>query len=277
MDPDVAGSSPVGRPNYAMTIIQALFLGLVQGLTEFFPISSSTHLALAKALIGLPTGEATVLFDLVCHMGTLAAALYIFRQDIALLFTIRRDKLLQIFLAMIPLIPAYFLLKPFRQSIHGFGGLGVTLSITALLLFLGEYIRLNQTAKIHWSRRARDALCIGALQATALIPGISRSASTISCARFLGWNASEAVRFSFLLAIPTIFGGNCLETLHYLQNSSQSLPISLPCCLMGFGASALGAIAIINPALRFLEKGRLRPFAWYCLALGGGLILFSLF
>ncbi len=260
-----------------MTIIEALFLGLVQGLTEFFPISSSTHLLLVKMFFGLPLGEATILFDLVCHFGTFCAALYIFRRDIAQLLTTRRDKLLQIVLAMIPLIPAYFLLKPLRQSIHGFGGLGVTLMITASILFLGEYVRLRQTASISWPRRTRDALCIGSLQAVALIPGISRSASTISCARFLGWNCSEAVRFSFLLAIPTVFGGSCLEALHLLKNSSQSLPISLPCCLMGFGASALGAIAIIGPALRFLEKGRLSPFAWYCLLLGVALILSSCF
>ena len=260
-----------------MTIFEALFLGLIQGFTEFFPVSSSTHLTLAKAFLGLPLDGHTVLFDLACHFGTFSAALYMFRRDILQLLTARKDKLLQIFLALIPLIPAYFLLKPLRQSIHGFAGLGTTLMITAFLLFLGDRLRLRQTASIGWPRRTRDALCIGTFQAAALIPGISRSASTISCARFLGWNSQEAVRFSFLLAIPTVFGGSCLEALSLLKSSSPCLPISLPCCLMGFGASALGAIVIIGPALRFLEKGRLMPFAWYCSALGLGLILLSCF
>lgn len=256
-----------------------MLLGIVQGITEFFPVSSSTHLTLAKTLMGVPNGEVMIVFDLVCHLGTLAAALYAFRQDIYLLFTIRRDKLWQLMLAMVPLIPAYFLLKPLRQSIHGFGALGATLTITALILFIGQRFRVKESATIAWPRRARDALCIGTLQATALIPGISRSASTISCARCLGWNSSEAVRFSFLLAIPTVLGGNCLEALHLFRSSTLclDLPISLSCCLIGFGASAAGALAIIGPAIRFLEKGRLSPFAWYCLALGSGLILFSLF
>ena len=249
-----------------MELFEALVLGIVQGLTEFFPISSSTHLAIVKNLFGLKQEETTICFDLSCHLGTLAAAAFAFRKDIAEIFTTRKEKFVQLFLALLPLIPAYFLLKPLRQSIHGFPGLSITLAITASLLFLGDKLRLKEIASIQWSRRLRDALFIGSMQAAALIPGISRSASTISCARFLGWNSSEAVRFSFLLAIPTVFGGTCLEMLHLLHRSS-SLPISLPCCLIGFGASALGALAVIGTAIRILEKGRLRPFAWYCIAL----------
>ncbi|MBS3904194.1 MAG: undecaprenyl-diphosphate phosphatase [Simkania sp.] len=261
-----------------MTFLQALLLGVIQGITEFLPVSSSTHLTLAKTLMGLPPGEALILFDLLCHFGTLTITLYVFWQDIVSLFTFRKDKLWQIALAMLPLVPAYFLLRPLRQSIHGFGALGITLAMTSFLLFLGERFRIKQIASITKSRRARDAICIGALQAASLIPGISRSASTISCARCLGWNTSEAVRFSFLLAIPTIFGGNCLETLHLLKTSSLAhhLPISPICCLIGFGASAVGAFVVIKPAIRFLEKGRLGPVAWYCLVLGCSLIIFSL-
>lgn len=259
-----------------MTLFDAFILGIVQGLTEFFPVSSSTHLTLVKDLLGLSQEENMVFFDLSCHLGTLLATAYVFRKDIFELFTTRKDKFLQLSLALLPLIPAYYLLKPLRQSIHSWQALSLTLLITASLLFLGASLRLKEMASIRWSRRARDALCIGAMQATALIPGISRSASTISCARFLGWEAKEAVRFSFLLGLPTIFGGTCLEMFHLLRHAPlQSLPISLPCCLMGFGTSALGALAVIGPAIRILEKGHLRPFAWYCLALACLLFLLA--
>jgi undecaprenyl-diphosphatase len=105
------------------------------------------------------------------------------------------------------------------------------------------------------------------MQSTALVPGISRSASTISCARILGWNAQEAVRFSFLLAIPTMLGGNCL-TLLKISGQITNLPISLSSYLIGFIASCLTGLAVIGPAIRCLENGKLQPFAWYCLVLG---------
>jgi undecaprenyl-diphosphatase len=262
--------------NEIMGLFEALILGIVQGLTEFFPVSSSTHLTLVKGFLGLNPEEPAIAFDLACHFGTLAAALVAFRKDIAEIFTKRKEKLLLFFFALTPLIPAYFLLKPLRQTIHGPPALSITLAVTATLLFLSSKLRLqsDKIVSIQWTRRARDALYIGAAQAMALIPGISRSASTISTARFLGWSSSEAVRFSFLLAIPTVIGGTLLECLH-LFHPSSGLPISLPCCLIGFGASGLGALAVIGPAIRILEKGNLRPFAWYCLALACALPLLS--
>jgi len=251
-----------------MTSLQALLLGLVQGLVEFFPVSSSTHLSIAKAMMGIH--EHDVAFDLFCHSGTLFAAMFFLRSDIRTLLFERRDKLLQILLALIPLIPAYVLLKSVRDSAHHIAG--YALLATSLFLFLGHQMRLKRQASIAWKRRAQDAICIGLMQSAALIPGISRSASTISCARILGWNAQEAVRFSFLLAIPTIFGGNCL-TLLKLSFETRDLPISLSSCLIGFGTSFVVGLAVIGPAIRFLESGNLRPFAWYCLVLGACLAI----
>jgi len=250
-----------------MTSLQALILGLIQGVAEFFPISSSSHLTIARTLMGIPHSEIFLAFDLFCHFGTLIAALYFFRKDIRLIFFQRRDKLLQILLAITPLFPAYLLLKPFREMTHQLSLTGYMLIATSCLLFLGHYLRIKRQASISWQRRTQDAVCIGLMQSAALIPGISRSASTISCARVLGWNAQESVRFSFLLAIPTILGGSCLSLLKLTQ-ATWSLPISLSSCLIGFGASLAAGLAIIGPAIRCLENGRLRPFAWYCLLLG---------
>lgn len=260
-----------------MSSLQALILGLIQGFVEFLPISSSSHLSIAKALMGLPSSESMVVFDLCCHSGTLFAAAYFLRCDIRTLFYERRDKLLQITLALIPLVPAYILLKPLREAAnHQLYLIGYTLLATSLLLFMGQSLRLKRQASIAWKRRAQDAICIGLLQSMALVPGISRSASTISCARVLGWNAQEAVRFSFLLAIPTILGGNCLSLLKLsLQHPSTHFACSSS--LIGFGASFVAGLAVIGPAIRFLETGRLRPFAWYCLFLGTCLCIGSFF
>ncbi len=280
MDPDVAGSSPVDRPisirGSPMSNLQAMILGLIQGLTEFLPISSSTHLKIAKMLLSIQEHHEFVIFELVCHLGTLVASIWYFRKDLLALCSARRDKLLQVALAILPLLPAYFLLKPLRAGESHLPFLGGALILTSTLLFLSESFRFKRAAKISPSRRWQDALCIGAMQATALIPGISRSASTISCARVLGWNREESIRFSFLLAIPTILGGNCLTILHILQNGIPDLPISLSSCLIGFGASCVMGIVVVGRAVRFLSTKGLRPFAWYCLVLGLGLALFSM-
>lgn len=257
-----------------MSLLQAFLLGLIQGLLEFFPVSSSSHLTIAKNLMGLPPSELMTVFDLFCHSGTLLAAVYFLRHDLRVLLFDRRDKLLLLILAMIPLIPAYLLLRPLRETGQSYFLTGISLLVTSALLFAGQSMRLKRQASITWRRRTQDALCIGLLQSTALIPGISRSASTISCARILGWNTHEAVRFSFLLAIPTILGGNCLACLKlYLQQESFHLPLS-PLCV-GFGASFLAGLIIIGPAIRFLEQGKLRPFAWYCLTLGSILLFLT--
>lgn len=238
-----------------MSFIHALILGLVQGLTEFFPVSSSAHLELTRKLLGIT--ERPVMFDLCCHFGTLFALLLFFRREITALFTSQRSRIPLFILALVPLIPAYFLLRPLRMAIGHPHAL--FLIATGLILFTGE--RLRFSLKIS---PVRDALLIGTLQATALIPGISRSASTISCARVLGWKPSEAVRFSFLLSIPTVIGGNLLE----LIKSGPKEPISVSLCLVGGLCALLTGLVVIRFAMHYLEQGKLKPFAWYCLGLG---------
>lgn len=252
--------------------LTALLLGIVQGVTEFLPVSSSAHLKIVKHLCNIePEGQ--VIFDLMCHLGTLAAVLLFFRKDIVHLLFHDRKKLGLLTVALIPLVPCYFLLKPLRDWASQTELLGFCLMATGLILFAGQYFRFNRQCVPSLRREVNDALWIGAMQSAALIPGISRSASTISCARALGWSASEAVRFSFLLSIPTIFGGNVLE-LAKAAAQHASMPISLSACAIGFGSSCIVGSIVVRFALRLLEKGNLKPFAWYCLAAGLGAIIY---
>ncbi len=247
-----------------MSLLCAILLGIIQGLTEFIPVSSSTHLHLAKDLLSI--SEPSILFDLSCHFGTLFALVLYFRHEIVELLRFKRQKLLLFFLALVPLVPAYLLLRPVREWAGREGVVGYFLMVTALLLFLGEKVRFSATR----TRPVRDALLIGTMQAAALIPGISRSASTISCARALGWNAGDAARFSFLLSIPTILGGSGLELLKAVRSSA---PFDLLPCLVGALFSFVIGFAVIRFAMRYLEKGRLIPFAVYCFILGVVLLI----
>jgi undecaprenyl-diphosphatase len=260
-----------------MHLLSAVILGIVQGLTEFFPISSSTHLAIFKHFLRVESEEIALSFDLACHLGTLCVVIVTFRREIVALFRDQKQKFIQLILALLPLIPAYFVFKPLRQSMDHFPGLSITLTITAVLLFgLSSWQQRAQLKNrtsiapeeitISMGQRIRHALCIGSAQAAALIPGISRSASTITCAHLLGWKRKDAVQFSFLLAIPTISGGACMEMMR-LDYTSVNFIDALPCCLIGFIASAIAGALMIKIAFQLLQKRSLRFFATYCLCL----------
>lgn len=238
-----------------MSIFQAIFLGIVQGLTEFFPISSSAHLQLARWLMGI---EKDVFFDLVCHSGTLFALLFFLRHEIW--EVLKSPYKIAIFtLALIPLIPGYFLLKPIREILSEPRFLGYALMATGAILFAA-----SKKKDVIPQKKWHHVLCIGFAQMMALIPGISRSGSTIAAARFCGWDFRDAVKFSFLLAIPTILGGEMLE----IVKGHGETKAALSCYLGGFIASlGLGLIAV-----RFIywvyETKKLPHVACYCLAIG---------
>ncbi len=250
---------------FPLSLIQAIILGIIQGLTEFFPVSSSAHLKLAKWMMGIEDGEGLIYFDLMCHAGTLLALLIFLRKDI--LEILKTPKKMGLyFLALIPLIPAYFFLKPLRILASEPCYLGYSLLFTSLLLFTAsKKIAVSPTKK--WGH----VLCIGVMQSMALIPGVSRSGSTIAAARFCGWEWKEAAKFSFLLAIPTILGGEILETMKG-HGASQ---VSGACYGAGFFASFLvGAVAV--PFVFWIyENEKVRPIAWYCM--GAGLFAWAVF
>lgn len=242
-----------------MSFLQAIILGLVQGLTEFFPVSSSAHLRLAKWLMGIADGEHLLYFDLVCHSGTLIALLIYLRRDV---WDVLRDikKMALYFVALLPLIPGYFLLKPLRVAASEPCYLGYALMVTAALLFTAS----RKKEVVVPSKKWKSVLCIGVMQTMALVPGISRSGSTISAARLCGWDWREAAKFSFLLAIPTILGGELLETVKGHAGGG----VSLPCYAAGFAASLGLGLASVRFIFWVYEKGKVRPFAWYCLGVG---------
>lgn len=248
-----------------MTFIEAFILGIVQGVTEFLPVSSSSHLQIAKALLHLR--DETLYFDLSCHFGTLLALGYFFRKNIALLFTSERNRLPLFFLSLIPLVPLYFLFKPLRLMISGTALSGLFLFITALLLFASEKIRIKKKPAETTSGKAVESLSIGIMQGLSLIPGISRSASTISSARFLSWSPKEAVQYSFLLSIPTVLGGNLLELVQLYFSKTQFSSTDLFSCLVGFFTSLTFGLLIVKLFINRLAQGNLTPFAWYCCAM----------
>jgi undecaprenyl-diphosphatase len=257
-----------------LTLLQAIFLGIVQGLTEFLPISSSAHLKLAKHLLGISDGEHLLYFDLVCHSGTLLALILFLKKEI--LEVLQNRSLWPLFaLALLPLVPAYFLLKPLRIAASNPTYLGYFLMLSSLFLFLASK-KKSVGASIE-RKKWRDVICIGMMQTTALLPGVSRSGSTIATARLLGWDWLQAARFSFLLSIPAILGGQVLETIKLLHQSSSldGLPLSAACYGAGFGASfALGLVGV-RKVFSIYAQGNVRPFAWYCL--GAGLFAWWIF
>lgn len=209
----------------------------------------------------LSVDQSNLLFDLSCHVGTLFALLLFFRKQILSLIRFDHKRLFSICIALTPLVPAYFLLKSFRDWAGEAGKLGYCLLLTSGILFLGERLRLRFRKK----NPLRDALLIGGMQAFALIPGISRSASTITAARLLGWKAEEAAHFSFLLSLPAIFGGVCLEGFKAYKEISR---VEIMPCLAGGVVAFVVGFSVIGFAMNWLEKGNLRPFAYYCLGLG---------
>lgn len=243
-----------------MSILQAIVLGIIQGITEFFPVSSSAHLRIFKKLMNIPDGEHLLYFDLLCHAGTLLALVIYLRKEI---FEVLKSihKIGIFFLSLLPLIPAYFLLKPIRLIFSEPKYLGFFLIITSLLLFGASQKTKKKEAKII------HALWIGMAQALALIPGISRSGSTIAISRFCGWSLIEGAKFSFLLAIPTILGGEILETIKLLQSPEKSM-ISWTTYIAGFVASFGCGLFSCRTVFWIYERGSIRPFAWYCLIIG---------
>lgn len=265
-----------------MNVLQALILGIVQGATEFLPVSSSAHLRIAKTIMGIADGEHLLYFDLICHSGTLIALILYLRKEIyEALSSLKTIRLFA--LGLTPLVPAYFLLKPLRIAASDPSYLGYFLIVTSSLLFIASKKRaLCPEMQYEGSRAAprsdfsscssikyKDVLWIGVMQTMALLPGISRSGSTIAAARLLGWNWIKAARFSFLLAIPAVLGGQMLETfkLIYHPTNAEMAP-SIACYLAAFATSLIVGMIGVRFIFKIYAKGNVAPFAWYCLFLG---------
>jgi len=278
-----------------MTWYQALILGMVQGASEFLPISSSAHLVLVPWLLGWQFEPiAFFIFSVTVHWGTLAAVVLAFRDDLlrfgraALLAVLHRDLLETpeatlawlLLLATLPGALAGVVLGGMvEQAFSNPPAVAGLLLGTAVLLALGERSRSIRAAnpadfRMLKSLRIRDAILIGLAQAVALLPGISRSGATISAGLFRGLDRGDAVRFSFLMSVPIIFGAGLVALAELAGEPGAAQAV--PSLVIGLLAAGVVGFIAIRWLLRYLEGGTLRGFAIYCALAGAAGLLVSL-
>ena len=253
-----------------MGIIEAIILGIVQGLTEFLPVSSSGHIEIAKALLGTSTQEQNLLMTIVLHAATALSTIFIFRKDIQIiirgLFQFRWNKEFQFSLKIIlSMVPATIVGLLFENEIELlFSGqillVGCMLLVTGLLLFLADKAK-NTNQNVNFFH----ALIIGVSQAIAILPGISRSGATISTSVLLGIDREKAARFSFLMVVPLILGkmGKDIISGDILIESATLIPL-----LTGFTAAFITGLFACTWMIQLVKKSNLKYFSFYCLLVG---------
>ncbi len=262
-----------------MNIIQAIILGLVQGLTEFIPVSSSGHLVLAHYVLG--TEQNGLVFDLALHFGTLLALLAYFNTELiklakALVVKSSQTNLARLLvLATIPAVIAGVLLESMAESAFRSPRLvAVTLALAAGVMLIAERHMQRRTKLVKLEDVSlKQALIIGSAQAASVVPGISRSGSTITAGLFMGIDRVSATRFSFLMGIP-ITAGAIAKVLLTEQAISQ-ISSQLPVFLVGMLTALISGLLAIRFLLKFLSKHSLDVFAYYRIALGL-LVIFAL-
>ena len=263
-----------------MDLIDSIILGIVQGLTEFLPVSSSGHLELGKALLGddsIP--EDSLVFTVVLHFATALSTLIIFRKDIVTLITALlkfewNEDTQFIVKIMISMLPAGFIGLVFESELEALFGnnimlVGLMLIITAVLLFMADRAKKTTKKVGFW-----DAFIIGISQAVAMLPGISRSGATISTSVLLGNDKSKAARFSFLMVIPLIFGKIAKDLLSgdlsYTTENFGSLSA-------GFIAAFLAGLFACKLIIRLVKNSQLKYFAYYCFVVGALAVILTLY
>lgn len=251
----------------------AALLGIVQGLTELFPVSSSAHLVILQSFFP-DFKQPGVAFDVVVHLGTLLAVVVYFYREILNIaksilpqniknsdFYISRKLLL---LIIIGTIPAAFFGLIFQEKIHvifeSATAAALFLIVTGFLLFFSD--KVKNTAREEKDMNIADSLLIGLAQSVALLPGISRSGATITMGIFRGINRSAAARFSFLLSLPAICGAILLEAPYLMQITSADAAAYL----VGFICAALAGLASLKLFFLIIRQARLKYFAYYCWA-----------
>ncbi|MFS0724528.1 undecaprenyl-diphosphate phosphatase [Paenibacillus sp. 1P07SE] len=256
------------------------FLGLLQGLTEPIPISSSGHLIIAQALLGLEIHGLS--FEVLVNFASLLAVLLIYRKDLirlasgSLSYIRHRDEasradfrfVVYLIIATIPAGLAGVFLNDVFSSLKGLLTVGVTLLVTGLALWL---IRNMRGHKKDAQLKIKDALIIGLAQAVALIPGISRSGATIVAAMGVGLNRTTALRFSFLMYIPVSVGGMVLEGRDMIRDP-QLASLAVPYTL-AFICALIASYFSLQWFMGIMERGNLKYFSWYAFAVGAIIVL----
>ena len=264
---------------HPLDLFQIIFLSLIQGLTEFLPVSSSAHLILPFSVFGWP--DQGLAFDTAVHLGSLFAVIWYFRTDVIQLTTgfvkqiggetsVNARLANNLLIASLPLIAVGFLLKDVVEtelrSVH--------IIIAATLIFGIVLLVADRWGKgdvVETDLSWRDALMIGISQCFALVPGTSRSGVTMSCALFLGYSREAASRISFLLSIPAIGGASALKSWDLL-NAAQ--PVDWLSLSLGLGISFVAAYTCIRLFLAYINKIGFLPFVIYRLVLAAALFFY---
>ena len=263
-----------------MNIIEAILLGIMQGLTEFLPVSSSGHIEIGKSLLGIQSSD-NLLFSVIVHAATALSTIIIYWNDIIKIFKglleFRMNDAttfsFKIIISMIPLVFVGFLLADQIEAL--FEGqilvVGFMLIITGFLLAM-TYYSPKKTGSISYGK----ALLIGIAQTIAILPGISRSGATIATALMLGVDKEKATRFSFLMVLVPILGGAGKKLLEYMSLPSGQGSISTVSLIAGFLAAFIAGLFACRWMIKIVRKGKLIYFAYYCFLVGILAILFNL-
>ena len=264
-----------------MEWFEALILGLVQGLTEYLPVSSSGHLAIGSALFGIE-GEENLTFTVAVHVATVLSTLVILWKEIDWIFkglfkfkmNPETKYVINILISMIPIGIVGVFFKDYVEEIFGSGlrVVGCMLLLTATLLSFSYYAkpRIKETISM------RDAFIIGLAQACAVMPGLSRSGSTIATGLLLGNKKENLAQFSFLMVIPPILGEALLDILKGLNGEAVSSDIPTISLIIGFLAAFLSGCVACKWMINIVKKGKLIYFAIYCAIVGAITIACSL-
>lgn len=266
-----------------MNEIQALILGIVQGLTEYLPVSSSGHLTIGQALFGVTTDDkAQLAFDIVVHVATVLSTLVILWKEVNWLFKgLFRFKdneetryVLNILVSMIPVGIVGVFFKDKVEEIFGSGLfiVGCMLLLTATLLAFSYYAKPRQKEKIS----LKDAFIIGIAQACAVMPGLSRSGSTIATGLLLGNKKELLAKFSFLMVIPPILGEALLDVVKVIKGENVFGSISISALAIGFVAAFISGCFACKWMIDIVKRGKLIYFAVYCAIVGAVVIALSL-
>ena len=275
-----------------MSLLSSILLGFIQGLTEFLPVSSSGHLAIAEHLLGMSgASDIPEFFDVLLHLGTLVAVFVAYWAEV-------RDMVLEFFRGAkdlahgttpTPIPPArrmilliivgtlpLFVVLPIKDFVEGLADnmyfVGGALLVTGCLLFASDRVRKGH--KSERSARIQDVLVVGLAQAIATCPGISRSGTTITAGCFVGFDRKFAVRYSFLMSIPAILGANILSLKDAV--SAGIIWADVPVYLVGVVVAAGVGYACIRLLKMIAETGKFGFFAYYCWAAGVVTLIFTL-
>lgn len=254
----------------------ALLFGVVQGLTEFLPVSSSGHLQILNELFHCGTGEESLLFTVVVHAATVCSTIVAFRKEIfdllAGLFRFKwnaeTEYVAKIIVSMIPIMVVGLFFKDYVEELFGSGifVVGCALLVTAALLAFAYYAKPRQRESISF----KDALVIGISQAIAVIPGLSRSGTTISTGLLLGDKKEQVARFSFLMVLIPILGEAFLELI---GGEIGAVAISVTSLIIGFISAFVTGYAACRWMINIVQKGKLIYFAYYCLVVGAIIVI----